>query len=264
MFLVNKTELLKYVDQQPEGVKWILPDFDFETPYYGLEITELKVSTESLDIQNYNDDLWTSDRINFFLSKSKLEQLAIAGGVKFTRSRISFRELDEDKLPIYVASEVGYVVLSKDKEVISDSMVGEYSYYNDLQTIVYGYDFADSSLILHKAGEPIYEIINRRRLNATMTAEASAKKKILSSIFPRLKWPFSYNDLKQKILIGKITKDKKTVLSNHPNLQKDYVAEILGLGNLMYGRTVFTWGSYSDRNSNLGENGFQQNRATPN
>jgi hypothetical protein len=239
MFFVNETELMQFAKQQHEQVTWLLPDFNFESPYFGLEITKLFISTELLTVQNYNDDVWTTDCSNYFFEKSKLDQIACAGGVKFISSNLGRRELDEVGRPIYESVNVEYVIVNKDGEVITGVIFGEYSYFRDLQSVIYRNGFNDRQERLL-----ISDIINRRRSNAFAFAEADAKRKILTYIFHRLKRPFSIDELNQPIIIGKIVKDKVTVLKDHPELQPEYAASMVDYGSNAIGRSTYISDSF--------------------
>lgn len=89
-------------------------------------------------------------------------------------------------------------------------------------------------IVLHQKGEPITDLIERRRASSGAVAEASAKRKALIEVFPRLKKPFRLDELKLPIIVGKIIFDKESILKSNPEFKKAYLAKMLELGVSIY------------------------------
>lgn len=234
MVIKTKIEFQEFLFCAKENNVLLMPEINFETDFVSLQISELPICTYFNNPELFNDDLWSGDGLNFFFTKRLLDKIAITGGVQFTDSALCLREVGEDRRVVYLKHKIRYEYRASSAEIVSSVVTGEYSYQEDLRTIVYKNDVFANSLLLHLKGEPVVNLIERRRSSSGSVAEANAKRKALTEVFPRLKKPFSLDELKQPLFVGKIVFDKESILKINPEFKKAYIAKMLDLGACMY------------------------------
>lgn len=226
----NQTEKKEFLKSLSPNQILLIPENDLKEETL-LQVTEIIIDTRLTG--NYNQDIWTIDSKKFFFTKTVLDKIAKAGGIKFIDSSLLLRKEGEDRRAIFVKHKIKYEYLNPDGTAYLGSVTGEYSYYDDLEKIKYGTDIVIGNKVFYRKGELIADLIDQRRNYSGSVAEGNAKRKALSEIFPRLKKPFSLSELSSGILVGKIRYNTKLLLKKNPELKKVYVASMLNLGRLM-------------------------------
>lgn len=226
----NREEKERFLKSLPSMQPVLIPETDLEKETL-LQVTEIKIDT--ILNQNFNQDIWTIDAKGFFFTKMVLDKIAKAGGVKFIDSSLLQRNEGEDRRAIYVKHKICYEYLNTDGTFHLGSVTGEYSYYDDLERLKYHSDIIYNDKTLHRKGELIKELIEQRRIYSGSVAEGAAKRKALSEIFPRLKNPFTKEELSLGILVGKVKFNRKKILKENPEFKSAYLSGILNISRMM-------------------------------
>ena len=233
MIVTNNAELEVFKEKSQQSTL-LVPLVDEVNKDLGLSIAKIVINLVHEDKYTATSEYWSPDSEKYFLTKVSLDKIATAAGVRFSDSQICIREVDKDKKPVYVKHKVKFEYLGSDGHTVSSVVTGEYSYHEEINLIRYRNDVYVDGKLIHVAGSKNFELINIRRSNAGSVAEANAKRKALQEIFPRLKKPFSFQELNCPIYVGKFIYNTEKILQENPEFKDAYIAKMLDLGNSFY------------------------------
>ncbi len=234
MLIRNELEIENFRKLHEDSSILLIPEFSFDSINACIEISEIRLNNAQHTQDQINADYWTSDLEKYFLTKQSLDKIAKAAGIKFTDTSLCLREVGTDSRVIYCKQKIKYEYRMSETFIHSSVVSGEYSYFEDLSSIKYKKDYVVDGKVINTCGEVIKDLVEIRRLSSGSVAEANAKRKALIEIFPRLKKPFTLEQLKNPIYVGKIILDSEILLKENPEFKSAFIAKMLDLGKYMY------------------------------
>jgi hypothetical protein len=189
---------------------------------------ELKIGFQKVSV-NLEKDTYIVDGGKYSLHLNKLSEIAQAAGLIITDSRELLREKDESGRATLIKHQVSWEMKSIDGSVKSGVATGEYNYLEDCARFVYKADEVKSGKTIAKKGELKTAQINKRRTYGGSLAESNAMSRAISKALVKLQQSFTKEELSKPFLVPCVITDFSDILKQHPDLERLYIAQQLGI-----------------------------------
>jgi len=189
---------------------------------------ELKIGFQKVSV-NIEKDTYLVDGGKYSLHLNKLSEIAQAAGLIITDSKELLREKDESGRATLIKHQVAWEMKSIDGSVKSGVATGEYNYLEDCARFVYKADEVKNGKTIAKKGELKTAQINKRRTYGGSLAESNAMSRAISKALTKLQQSFTKEELSKPFLIPCVITDFTDILKQHPDLEKLYISQQLGI-----------------------------------